>query len=211
MSDMGPMGAGFTDAVQQSQAIFRRVLDAMARPGTCHEIPDMPYTPAPLNAACTAIALTLLDDSTSVWLDPAADTGPVRDFLAFHSGCPIVTNPDQGAFAIVCGDMPRLDSFNPGSDEFPENSTTIIAQVASVETGKAIVLSGPGIDGISAIENPGLPEEFWQQRAELEPLYPCGVDIILTAARSLACIPRSIQRVPAGGTAPTTGANRQCM
>ena len=87
--------SGFADAVQQSQAIFRCVLDAMARPGTCHEIPDMPYAPPPLNAASTANALTLLDDSTPVWLDPIADTAPVREFLAFHCGCPIVATPND--------------------------------------------------------------------------------------------------------------------
>lgn len=211
MSDLGPMGTGFADAVQQSQAIFRCVLDAMARPGTCHAIPEMPYTPEPLNAACTAIALTLLDDSTPVWLDAGSDTQPVRDFLAFHCGCPIVTAPSDGAFAIVAGVIPPLASFNPGSDEFPENSTTIIAQVENLEPGDAIALSGPGIDGVTGIDDPGLSEDFWQQRTELEILYPCGIDVILTAQHRLACMPRSVQRVGFGITKTAEGSDNPCM
>lgn len=207
MSDLGPMGTGFADAVQQSQAIFRCVLDAMARPGTCHEIPEMPYAPPPLNEASTAIALTLLDDSTPVWLDPIADTVPVREFLAFHCGCPIVGAPNDGSFAIVAGTVPPLEAFNPGSDEFPENSTTIIAQVETVQSGDVIALSGPGIDGIAAISDPGLSENFWLQKAELELLYPCGIDLILTAQHRLTCMPRSVQRVLPDATPSNQGAD----
>ena len=205
MSDTDPLGPGFADAVQQSQAIFRRVLDAMARPGTCHRIPDMPYMPAPLNAASTAIALTLLDDSTPVWLDPAADSKAVRDFLSFHGGCPIVEGPSEGAFALIAGTLPPLDLFNPGTDEFPENSTTLIVQVTAVEDGDDISLSGPGIESITTIGDPGLADSFWRQWAEIGALYPCGVDLILTAEHRLACLPRSVRRVDGGGTAASGG------
>jgi alpha-D-ribose 1-methylphosphonate 5-triphosphate synthase subunit PhnH len=205
VSETDPLGPGFADAVQQSQAIFRRVLDAMARPGTCHQIPEMPFMPAPLNAASTAIVLTLLDDSTPVWLDPEADSKPVRDFLSFHCGCPIVAEPRQGAFALIAGTLPPLDMFNAGTDEFPENSTTLIVQVNAVEDGDDIHLSGPGIEDVTTIGDPGLADSFWQQRAEMGVLYPCGVDLILTAAHRLACLPRSVHRVDLGATTANGG------
>ncbi len=143
VSDIGPIGAGFADPVQHSQAIFRCVLDAMASPGVSREIPVMPYAPAPLNAASTAVALTLLDDSTTVWLDAAADTEAVREFLAFHCGCPIVTRSNEAAFALVAGPMPSLDNFDYGSDEFPENSATVIVQVAALELRQRSLLRRP--------------------------------------------------------------------
>lgn len=205
MSETDPLGPGFADAVQQSQAIFRCVLDAMARPGTCHQIPEMPYMPAPLNAASTAIALTLLDDSTPVWLDPMADNKPVRDFLSFHCGCPIVEAPKEGVFALIAGTLPRLDLFNAGTDEFPENSTTLIVQVNAVADGDDINLSGPGIENVATIGDPGLADSFWQQWAEMGVLYPCGVDLILTAEHRLACLPRSVRRVGPDGTTASAG------
>jgi alpha-D-ribose 1-methylphosphonate 5-triphosphate synthase subunit PhnH len=197
VSEIGSIGAGFADPVRHSQAIFRCVLEAMAKPGLRRDIPTMPYAPAPLNAASTAVALTLLDDSTSVWLDPAADTAAVRDFLSFHCGCPILPRADEASFAIVAGPMPHLDQFDFGSDEFPENAATVIVQVAALETGSDICFAGPGIEDFVFLADPGLTEAFWSEWSEMGALYPCGVDLILTARHRLACMPRSVRRIEA--------------
>lgn len=201
--EIGPMGAGFSDPVQHSQAIFRCVLESMARPGVRKDIPAMPYAPPPLNAASTAVALTLLDDSTPVWLDGAADTSKVREFLAFHCGCPIADRSGEATFAIVAGPMPSLDRFDFGSDEFPENSTTVIVQVAALETGSDICFAGPGIEDFAFMGDPGLTDGFWREWSDMGALYPCGVDLILTAQHRIACMPRSVRRIEAGRTAAT--------
>lgn len=198
VSEIGPIGAGFADPVQHSQAIFRCVLDAMARPGVSREIPVMPYAPAPLNAASTAVALTLLDDSTTVWLDAAANTDAVRDFLAFHCGCPIVAQSNEAAFALVAGPMPSLDSFDSGSDEFPENSATVIVQVAALESGSDVCFAGPGIKNFAFMGDPGMADGFWREWSDMGALYPRGVDLILTARSKLACMPRTVQRIEPG-------------
>lgn len=195
VSDGEPLGSGFADAVQQSQAIFRQVLDAMARPGTSQDIPPMPYAPAPLNAASTALALTLLDESTPLWLDEPADNDTVRKFIAFHCGCPIVENPGEASFALITGTLPPLDKFNQGNDEFPEDSSTLIIQVETVGEGTDVFLAGPGIEDKNGIRDPGLPNGFWEEWAEMETLLPCGVDLVLTADHSLACLPRSVRRL----------------
>ncbi|MEM9682142.1 MAG: phosphonate C-P lyase system protein PhnH [Pseudomonadota bacterium] len=195
ISDEEPLGSGFADAVQQSQQIFRQVLDAMARPGTKQEIPAMPYAPAPLNAASTAIVLTLLDESTPVWLDEAADNDTVRTFIAFHCGCPIVADPGEASFALIAGALPSLDRFNQGNDEFPEDSSTLIVQVETVSAGTDLFLAGPGIEDENGISDPGLPDSFWEEWAEMDTLLPCGVDLVLTADHSLTCLPRSVRRV----------------
>ena len=198
VSDIGPIGAGFADPVQHSQAIFRCVLDAMANPGVSREIPVMPYAPAPLNAASTAVALTLLDDSTPVWLDAAADTEAVREFLAFHCGCPIVARSNEAAFALVAGPMPSLDNFDYGSDEFPENSATVIVQVAALESGSDLCFAGPGIKNFAFMGDPGMADGFWREWSDMGALYPRGVDLILTARSRLACMPRTVQRIEPG-------------
>ncbi len=61
---------GFSDDVLGAQAVFRMMLDAMAAPGRVLELPPL-LPPGPL-AAARAILLALTDNSTPVWLDPAA-------------------------------------------------------------------------------------------------------------------------------------------
>jgi alpha-D-ribose 1-methylphosphonate 5-triphosphate synthase subunit PhnH len=198
VSDIGPIGAGFADPVQHSQAIFRCVLEAMAKPGISREIPVMPYAPAPLNAASTAVVLTLLDESTTVWLDAAANTAPVRELLAFHCGCPIVANSNEAAFALVAGPMPSLDRFDHGSDEFPENSATVIVQVTALVSGSDVCFAGPGIQDFAFMGDPGMTDGFWQEWSAMGALYPRGVDLILTARSRLACMPRTVRRIEPG-------------
>ena len=65
----------FADPVRQSQQAFRAVMNAIARPGTTAELPHPQGVPEGWNAALTALALTLFDQDTRVWLDYAARTG----------------------------------------------------------------------------------------------------------------------------------------
>jgi alpha-D-ribose 1-methylphosphonate 5-triphosphate synthase subunit PhnH len=209
-SAAGVPDVSYTDSVRQSQATFRHILDAMARPGTCHRIADAPNAVGALNAASTAVALTLLDESTPVWLDDEADTPALRTFLSFHCGCPFVVSSGEAAFALIAGQIPDLECFNPGTDEFPEISATVVAQVAAVDTGADLFLAGPGIQTVAGLADPGLPASFWRAWDEVAALYPCGVDVVLTAGERLVCLPRSVRRVQDDESKPKTGAS-ECM
>ena len=181
------------DAVLDRQRTFRLTLQAMARPGLIAEVDAREAAPEPMAAASAALALTLFDDDTPVWLDAAAATEPVREFLSFQCGCPIIDDPQQAAFALAAGDTPSLHDFAVGTDEFPESSTTVILQVDRLAAGREVILSGPGIDGTASIADPGLPAALWREWAELSALYPCGVDLILVHGRSLCCLPRTVR------------------
>ena len=49
--------------------------------------------PAPLDPATAAVLLTLVDNETPLWLDPAV--AAARDWLAFHCGASIVDAPER--------------------------------------------------------------------------------------------------------------------
>lgn len=186
---------GFADAVFDSQACFRAVLDALARPGEIRTMTVPLTAPAPLSPAATALALTLFDQDTAVWLDAGACSGDVQGFLAFHCGCPLVDETERAAFALISapGAMPSLHGFAIGEDRYPETSATLVIDVPGLTGGPAVTLSGPGIATQASAAPTGLPERFWQQMAANRALFPLGVDVILAAGTEVLGLPRTVK------------------
>jgi alpha-D-ribose 1-methylphosphonate 5-triphosphate synthase subunit PhnH len=180
---------GFADPVGEAQATFRAVLDAMARPGKLHRVGERLTAPAPLDQATAAVLLTLVDNETPLWLDAGA--AAARGWLAFHCGAAIVAAIEQAAFAVALS-LPDLAELPAGSHEAPEQSATLILQIAALGTGARYRLSGPGLREPTLLAATGLPVDFaavWQRN---HALYPRGVDIILCAGTALAALPRSV-------------------
>jgi alpha-D-ribose 1-methylphosphonate 5-triphosphate synthase subunit PhnH len=189
------LAPGFSDPVLASQAVFRTVMEAMARPGGVAAIDAAVTPPAPLGIAASAVALTLLDFETPVWLDPAlAAASEIGGWLKFHTGAPLTADPGAAAFAFIADPvrMPDFDSFCQGSVEYPDRSTTLVLQIEHLSEGDGFRLSGPGIKGARMLSAGPLPSGFADRMAANRALFPCGVDIMLTCGRLLAGLPRSI-------------------
>lgn len=185
---------GFADPVGASQTVFRAVMDAMARPGSVHILPDVTKAPGPLSGSASALFATLADADTPVWLDPAMNRSTeVRDWIVFHTGAPVVTTASEAAFALVAApqNLSALNGFALGSQEYPDRSTTIILQVASLTDGPMLVLEGPGIDGRAEIAPNPMPQHFAAQWKANRAAFPRGVDLILAAPGCVAAMPRS--------------------
>lgn len=187
------MLAGLADPVLDSQRVFRSVLDAMAHPGRVIETRGPEVSPYPLHEAATALCLTLVDFETPLWLDAEAGAAETREYLRFHCGCRLVEGPGLARFALIAGPeaMPRLSRFDLGTDEFPERSTTLIVQAASLRGGRGRRLTGPGIASETRLEVSGLPGSFWRDLKDNHALFPRGVDVVLVAGRSIAALPRT--------------------
>jgi alpha-D-ribose 1-methylphosphonate 5-triphosphate synthase subunit PhnH len=190
----GTLAAGFATPALDAQATFRSVLDAMAHPGSIRlPPPGLPEPPAPLLAPAYALALTLFDLETPVWLDaPLQDPGVV-DTLRFHCGCPIVDHPADARFALV-GEparMPPLDAFDPGTPEYPDRSATLILQVAHLGDDAGPTLTGPGILERAQLRIEGVGPAFWSAWAANHEGFPLGVDLMLVTGDRLAALPRS--------------------
>ena len=76
MTTVAELPAGFADKVLSAQSTFRSVMDAMARPGSVQRVTAQAGTPAGLMRGSAAIALTLFDHDTPIWLDAAMSATP---------------------------------------------------------------------------------------------------------------------------------------
>jgi len=185
---------GFADPVIDAQATFRSVLHALAHPGRIMETGDMLSAPEPLHEASAAIGLSLFDLDTPVWLDETTSVTAVESFLKFHTGCPLVKRAEQARFVIIAdpANMVALEAFDAGTDEAPDQSATLIIQVARFFQGSGgVTLTGPGIKGKVSILIDGLPGDFWRQHKLLRPLFPRGLDIIFTVEHYFIGLPRT--------------------
>jgi alpha-D-ribose 1-methylphosphonate 5-triphosphate synthase subunit PhnH len=189
---------GFTDPVHDTQHVFRILLDTLARPGKIATLGDvLPAARAPAEYACRAelaafaALLTLCDYTTPVWL-AELDTA-LASALRFHTGAPIVDDAGAAAFAYVhqVSALPPLERFALGDPEAPEHSATLLIRVDALSGGTPVVLRGPGIEHAQTFSPVGLPARFWQQRAELAPLFPCGIDCYFVCGDALVGLPRT--------------------
>ncbi|TIV60422.1 phosphonate C-P lyase system protein PhnH [Mesorhizobium sp.] len=185
---------GFAEPVFNAQAVFRAIMDAMARPGTVQHLPQLARPPAPLSATAGAVALSLCDNDTPIWLDaPLQAEASVKAWLGFHTGAPLANTPADAHFALITNprEMAALDGFAQGTQEYPDRSTTLILLVDDLASGPSLLLEGPGIEKTSMIAPPGMPRHFVEQWKQNNQRFPRGVDIILAAPGSLACLPRT--------------------
>jgi alpha-D-ribose 1-methylphosphonate 5-triphosphate synthase subunit PhnH len=178
------LSGGFSDAPIQSARAFRNILDAMARPGTIHRV-DSALPPEPLSIAAGVALLTLCDTTTPLHLAGAADTAAVRDWVAFHTGAPLV-GAAEAAFALGrWDDLQPVSRFAIGLPDYPDRSATLIVETDRL-TNHGPALTGPGIETGTWLS---LPETaaFRANRAR----FPLGFDTIFTSGDRIAALPRS--------------------
>jgi alpha-D-ribose 1-methylphosphonate 5-triphosphate synthase subunit PhnH len=182
----------FADPTFETQAAFRRIMRALSAPGTILSCGEALAPPAPLARAAAAALLTLADFETPLWIAPSFPQA-VGDYLAFHSGAPCAAAPDKAAFALVdlAADGLDLARFALGTAEYPDRSTTIVAQASTLEAGPRSRLNGPGIKGEATLAASPLPNDFVAQWAANRAGFPLGVDLVLVADARLAALPRS--------------------
>jgi alpha-D-ribose 1-methylphosphonate 5-triphosphate synthase subunit PhnH len=104
---------------------------------------------------------------------------------------PIVQNPAEAGF-VLSASWRDLGTLRAGSHETPEESATLILQIAALGSGNAYRLNGPGLAQPALLHAAGLPEHFvaaWQRN---HAQFPRGIDIMLCAGDRLAALPRSV-------------------
>lgn len=185
---------GFGHPVFDSQAVFRQMMDGMARAGTIKTVTTDVTAPAPLGHAAGCIALALADHDTPVWLSAGLQKSIVPGWISFHTGAPITREKAEARFAFAEAGMalPSFGLFSAGTQDYPDRSATLIIETGGFETGVRFILSGPGIAGVRDVSVKGLSDGFIGQWAMNRALFPRGVDVVLTAGDRFLCLPRTV-------------------
>ncbi|CUU22153.1 alpha-D-ribose 1-methylphosphonate 5-triphosphate synthase subunit PhnH [Bradyrhizobium sp. JR7.2] len=201
MTTIAELPPGFVDKVLSAQSTFRSVMDAMARPGSVQRIVPMAGAPAPTMRGTAAIALTLFDHDTPLWLDERmTERSDVVKWLKFHTGAPVVQDSSIASFALISDGaaLPSLERFALGTNEYPDRSTTVILQVESLNSGRSFELRGPGIDGVATLQASIRPFDLFERLQFNEALFPRGIDLVLVADDAVVAIPRTTRVVNKG-------------
>ena len=194
-----PIAPGFSEPVYDAQRVFRSLMGAMSRPGSLHPVDGGLAPLEPLSPASAAIALTLADFETPIWLGGLmAGTDRIADWIRFHTGARIVDRPEEAAFGFAAGfdDLPELCLFGRGSQEYPDASATLIVQVTGFADTNGRVLTGPGIEDQSPLAPDGVTDLFWQNATANSDLFPRGIDFVFAAPGQIAALPRSTRINP---------------
>jgi alpha-D-ribose 1-methylphosphonate 5-triphosphate synthase subunit PhnH len=148
--------------------------------------------------ATAAIALTLFDDDTPIWLDHRmAEAASAARWLKFHTSAPVVADSSVSQFALIGdgGALLGMDCFCLGSNEYPDRSTTLILQVESLAEGPGYILRGPGIDGTAFLRATIAPEDLFERLAVNATLFPRGIDVVLVHDDAMVAIPRTTRLI----------------
>lgn len=209
---------GLAQPVRDAQAVFRVLLDAMARPGRVLALPEptlqtigrpLDRQALPIGAGLAALLLTLLDVDTSTALQGRLGSGAVRAWLRFHTGARELPAAEAMFTIVHAEDLQAGHGLELplGSDEDPQRGATLIVETprlrpapagaaeaaAAAQTG--LQLQGPGIAGRQPLAADLLPADFWRWRQGLQALYPRGVDIFFVNGGLVAALPRSTRLV----------------
>lgn len=182
--DLQAMTGGFDNAPVQSARAFRAALEALSRPGMIVSVAGA-APPAPLSVAAGVLLLTLADGTTPVHLAGGWDCAPVRGWITFHCGAPLV-GPAEAVFAV--GDWAALQPpgrFAIGRADYPDRAATLIVEMPALRQA-GMRLSGPGIADTAHLSVPEVAA-FQDNRA----LFPLGFDTFLTCGDRLAGVPRT--------------------
>lgn len=197
------------DPVFDSQATFRALLTAMARPGLAVPLPARdPACPWPEAQPALAVVQTLLDhDVRFAVVAPPDERERQRRFIAYVAEVtgsrPVPA--EEADFLLALGRFPTpwLERLRRGTPEAPHEGATLIvvAPPPVAEPVTHVHLTGPGIPpGGRCAALPALNRADLAALLERNAEPPLGLDVIFVGAGGdVSCLPRSTRATwPAG-------------
>jgi phosphonate C-P lyase system protein PhnH len=182
----------------ESQRVFRVLVDALGNPGRTYRLPPAAVGRTP-TALVPLLAMTDLDVAIAVHPDRDGWSGA----LAGATGAPITDVDEAEWVAFLEPPTPQLlGRLDPGSAYAPERGTRLAMSVDGLVTiderhpapaGATVLrLSGPGISGHAHLAVSGVDAAVFASLASINDGFPVGLDTwLLTESGHVAAIPRS--------------------
>lgn len=174
-----------------STAVFRVLLEALARPGRPLELPELAMDPRLPNALLLPLALA--DLGTSFWVHGLYDERERKlaaDVVREATGARLAA-PNVATFVVCLDGDPSVPSrVRIGSELAPEAGVKMAVQVENFAAGAAINITGPGI-AEAFITTVGLDRAFLKAlRNRNQP--PAGIDTwVFDRHHRVLALPRS--------------------
>jgi alpha-D-ribose 1-methylphosphonate 5-triphosphate synthase subunit PhnH len=164
----------------REQSTFRRLLEALARPGRLHAI--APHDQGGPFAAAVTVLEALLDHEVSFATSPA--NPEVEEALLRLTGSHTASVGEADyVLAWGAGVAAAIDAAKTGVPEYPDRGATVIAAVESISgpagPGHRLRLRGPGIRDSATIAVRGFGPEAVAAFARRNATLPCGLDVVL--------------------------------
>lgn len=184
--------------VFDSQKIFRKILDSMARPGKINNLIDLQISPPQqLNRSSALIGFALLNSDVSFF--SVNNSNEVNEYLKVNTSSIPSTSVEDADFVFISGKSMSeiIGNIKKGELEFPEDSATLIIDVDKIEKSPIdqsceLILKGPGVKSEEILYIKGITDEIFQEIKNANSEYPLGIDVILSDVDgNIICIPRT--------------------
>jgi alpha-D-ribose 1-methylphosphonate 5-triphosphate synthase subunit PhnH len=174
----------YTRDEARSRETYLALMWALSYPGRARALPTVTKADS-----FAAIADTLLDLETSYF----TPDGSLAEYLA--RGGARALPPERAAYHfypnVTEAELPYIERASAGTLEAPDTAATLIVG-GSLDAGRAMTWTGPGINGKLDVGIGGLAEGLWALRAR-RVAYPLGWDVFFIDGQRVLGLPRSVR------------------
>lgn len=184
----------FSPFEHQAQAVFRVLLDCMARPGKVGQLPATHPDASDDDNLLTLLG-SLVDQEVAVWVCPGLSERIGQTLFSRTRARQAHLSQARYVVADRAGLHTAIAGANTGTIEYPDEGATVVATCVSLLDGPVqLTMSGPGVADTVELRVAGIPACDFGALAERNSDFPLGLDLILVSWEGMvACIPRSTQ------------------
>ena len=154
------------DPVFDCQQVFKALMNALAQPGKVFSIQENVKRLGGDDAPFRAVALTLLDNWRSFYVEDAPALAENLRELTYGVPAPL-EEADYLFFPRMGEPGPVMEKAKPGTLPEPHKSATIFLLADSLTGGEAFSLTGPGIEGTVTVTLPA-PCRAWLEARQAQ-------------------------------------------